>query len=205
MATFIGCQSRYAQCRGHCMMKPRCRWYIGNEEKLAPYRLKVILVENRRVNGKVKQETISVLGSIDAHLLPDFYADVNPVAADQMKAKGWTAMSLRERSAFWEGVNKRLGTLSNRLGPDRKRILNAVHKRVPWPMGAERNTLELLEAESDLALSDILFKQTRRSYQAMEEMVKHANERMAKEGMESVRLAKRIEETKKRIAALRSR
>ena len=28
-------------------------------EALAPYRLKVVLVENKRVNGKVKQETIA--------------------------------------------------------------------------------------------------------------------------------------------------
>ena len=53
-------------CRGHCHLKPRCRWRIGREEELAPYRLKVVLVDNKRVNGKVKQETIAVLGSIEA-------------------------------------------------------------------------------------------------------------------------------------------
>ena len=65
-ATAIGCRNPYYQCNNHCRMKPRCRWYIGKEEKLEPYRLKAILVENKRVNGKVKQETIAVLGSIDA-------------------------------------------------------------------------------------------------------------------------------------------
>ena len=59
---YIACRSPWngIPCRGHCRTKPRCRWRIGQEEVLAPYRLKVILVENKRVNGKVKQETIAV-------------------------------------------------------------------------------------------------------------------------------------------------
>ena len=52
-AARIACRNPWngISCRGHCHAKPRCRWRIGHDEQLAPYRLKVILVENKRING----------------------------------------------------------------------------------------------------------------------------------------------------------
>jgi len=140
------CQHRvYKQ----CPMKPRCRWRIGQEEQLAPYRLKVILVENKRVNGKVKQETIAVLGSIEGALLPEFWEGINRKRASKIKAEDWEIQCLRARIAFWEGANRRLKKLANRLGPDMKRLRIAAHERVPWPKEPERKKLELLEAKAD--------------------------------------------------------
>ena len=79
---------------------PRCRWRIGDDEQLAPYRLKVLLVENRRVNGKVKQETIAQLGSIDATWLPEFWGGIDQKAAAKLKTKNWEMHSIEWRIAF---------------------------------------------------------------------------------------------------------
>ena len=115
-----------------------------------PYRLKVILVENKRVNGKVKQETIAVLGSIDAMLLPEFWDGVDKKAVAKLKTEKWELYSLQARIAFWKIANPRLKRLANRLGPDIKRIRIAAHKRVPWPMEAGKRRLEILEAKERL-------------------------------------------------------
>ena len=149
---YIACRSPWngIPCRGHCREKPRCRWRIGREEELAPYRLKVILVENKRVNGKVKQETIAVLGSIEATLLPEFWEEISPERAGELKAEDWELRSLQRRTAFWEGANRRLKKLANRLGPDLKRIRIAAHSRVPYPMEAGKKRLEILEVKEDL-------------------------------------------------------
>ena len=138
-----------AACRDHCHMKPRCRWRIGQDEQLAPYRLKVILVENKRVNGKVRQETIAVLGSIDAVLLPEFWENIGQKTAAKLKAEDWELQSLRARTAFWKGANRRLKRLANRLGPETKRVRMKAHARVPWPKEPERKRLKLLEAKAD--------------------------------------------------------
>ncbi len=135
--------------RGHCRLKPRCRWQIGGEEALAPYRLKVVLVENKRVNGKVKQETIAVLGSIEATWLPEFWEGIDKEKAAKLKTDRWELYSLREHFAFWKIANSRLKKLANRLGPDAKRIRMAAHARVPYPMEAGKKRLELLEAKKD--------------------------------------------------------
>jgi hypothetical protein len=65
-------------------MRPRCRWRIGVEHgvELQPYRLLVSLIENRRVDGKVRQEHVASLGAIDGHLLPSFYAGIDPTTVN---------------------------------------------------------------------------------------------------------------------------
>ena len=166
-------------CRGHCHMKPRCRWRIGRDEQLTPYRLKVALVENRRVNGKVKQETIAVLGSIEATWLPEFWGDTEQKAAANLKAEDWELKSLRARMAFWETANYRLKLLANRLGPDLKRIRMTVHARVPWPMEPERKNLELLEAKADFDLARSQLEASGHIINTSKKLVKKAQETLA--------------------------
>ena len=133
-AAYIACQKPWGPaCRGACPRKPRCRWLVGHDEKLSPYRLKVLLVENSRVGGKVKQETIAMLGSIEGAWLPEFWDGLDDKTATKLKTEEWERISIRERVAFWETANYRLKKLANRLGPDAKRIRIAAHKRVPWP------------------------------------------------------------------------
>ena len=178
---YIACRSPWngIPCRGHCRVKPRCRWRIGREEELEPYRLKVILVENKRVNGKVKQETIAVLGSIEATWLPEFWEGIDQKAAAKFKAEDWELRSLQWRTAFWKGANHRLKQLANRLGPDMKRIRIVAHARVPYPMGPERKRLELLEAKADLDDAKSSIENAQRMVATGKKMVKHAQKDVA--------------------------
>jgi len=173
-------------CRGPCRyrnyscpMKPRCRWRIGRDEQLAPYRLKVILVENKRVNGKVKQETIAVLGSIEATSLPEFWEGLSQGRVDELKAEEWERRSITERTAFWKGANLRLKQLTNRLGPDLKRLRMATHSRVPWPMDSERKKLELLEAKADFDLARSMLEASKKIIPLNKKLVKKAQEDLA--------------------------
>ena len=179
-------------CRGHCHLKPRCRWRIGRKEALAPYRLKVVLVENRRVNGKVKQETIAVLGSIEATWLPEFWEGIDRKAAANLKAEDWELRSLRERTYFWEGANRRLKRLANRLGPNIKPIRMAAHARVPWPMEPEREKMELLEAKED-------FDRAKRSLESGQRMVE-TNKKLLKRAAESLATQEKLTQWEAREA-----
>jgi hypothetical protein len=132
---------------GHCRMRPRCRWAIAcnDNDHLEPYRIKVLLVENTRLDGKVKQEIVAALGTIDATWLQSFWA-VAP--GPELRAKNWELFSLQERTAFWQGVLARMGQIGdNRLRKDdRVAVRRAIHKVVPWVMESERKRLAVLEA-----------------------------------------------------------
>ena len=173
-AARIACRypGRWGACRGNCPAKPRCRWVIGKHFQLSPYRLKIMVVENRRINGKVKQETIAVLGSIDATWLPEFWEDT----PGDLKCEDWELYSLRARTAFWKNANHRLQQIANRLGPDTKRIRMAVHKRVPWPMEPERKRLELLEAKHEYDWARRNIEMSKEMIVSYEEGIKAAQE-----------------------------
>jgi hypothetical protein len=173
---FIACKYG-GRCGISCPLKPRCRWFIGEEDRLQPYRLKVVLVENRRVDGKVKQETVAVLGSIDAGWLADFWEGIDP----KLKCEDWELNSLRARTAFWEGANQRLKQLANRLGPDVKRIRIAAHKRVPYPKEPERKQLELLEAKHEFDFWDRQHKSSLSMIQSEKRAKKSLEENIARD------------------------
>jgi hypothetical protein len=69
-----------------CPEKPRCRWRSGLPDlELVPRRLLVSLIATWRVNGRVQQEHVADLGSIDAHMLPSFFAGVEPERANAIR------------------------------------------------------------------------------------------------------------------------
>ena len=123
----------------------RRHWFIADNkddaERLTPYRIKVTLVENTRVDGKVKQEIVAVLGSIDATWLESFWES----APDLARHQHWEILSLRARIVFWQSVLDRMGQIGdNRLRKDdRVAIRRAIHKVVPWVMEPEKKRLEL--------------------------------------------------------------
>jgi hypothetical protein len=129
-------------------------------------RLNVALAENRRVGGKVRQEHVAHLGAIDSRLLDVTQAPHIP---------NWELLSLRARVRFWDVANDRFGRLSNRLGPDLKRIRIAVHKRVPWPMEPERERLAGLEAGDDAEFWFRMYGQTNKMIEVNERLIEHAN------------------------------
>ena len=172
------CQHRTYQ---ECPVKPRCRWRIGVEHglKLVPYRLNVALAENKRADGKVRQEHIAQIGSIDASWLPEFWEGIDPALAAKIKGESWEMNSLRARTAFWKDANHRLKQLANRLGPDMKRIRIAAHARVPYPMEPERKKLELLEAKEDFDLARSQLEASKKIIPISKKLVKKAQENLA--------------------------
>jgi hypothetical protein len=136
--TALACQDRCKKRRDlKCPIKPRCRWRIGSA---APYRLQVSIVENRRIEGRVYQEVIAELGSIDGYLLPEFWQE------ESLKADNWYQRSVFARIAFWNIAKPRLDHLANRLDP--KTMCMAIHARIPWPKQNER---DLADARADFA------------------------------------------------------
>src|SRR4051794_12375619 len=99
------------------------------------WRLKVYVVENTRRDGKVVQETVAYLGSVDTRALT--------ANGDERRE----LLSVRERVAFWEAANPKLKNLVNRLGGEAgvNRLRMAVRARVPWPMEAERERMRMLD------------------------------------------------------------
>src|SRR6516164_7516010 len=105
------CRSRYRSRVGRCPRKPRCRWRIGMlqlPDGLVPYRLKVSIIENRRVDGKVRQEHVADLGTIDGHMLPEFWAGLDSSKIVEIQWENWSDHSVYARIAFWETAKPRL-------------------------------------------------------------------------------------------------
>ena len=173
----------YCQHRAYmeCPVKPRCRWRIGVDHglRLVPYRLNVALAENKRDDGKVRQEHIAQLGSIEAAWLPEFWEGIDPALAAKIKGKDWKLNSLRARTAFWKGANHRLKQLANRLGPDLKRLRIAAHARVPYPKEPERKKLELLEAKADFDQAKSNIESAQRMVETGKKMVEKAQRGVA--------------------------
>lgn len=124
------------------------------------HRLKVYIVENVRRDGRVVQETIAYLGSIDAGYLNG----------------GDERLSIAARIAFWEAANPRLKTLANRLGDDAKRLRMAVHARIPWPMAPERARRALLEAEHEAEMWHRMYGSTSKIIEGHERIIAHSTE-----------------------------
>ncbi len=123
---------------------------IGDKGHLELYRLKVEVLANSRVNGKIKQEVVASLGSIDALWLESFWM---AAPAPEWRPVNWELWSLTNRTAFWQAVLGRMARVGdNRLSKDdRVAIRRAMHKVVPWVMEPERKRLAVLEAQRTYA------------------------------------------------------
>jgi hypothetical protein len=95
------------------------------------HRLQTSLIENRRVDGKVRHEHIASLGSIT----------LSPSVAD--------------RITFWQRLHGRLAKLSNRVTTeDQSKVLGAVHAKVPMVTADEQRALQLENAKADAQFWD---------------------------------------------------
>src|SRR5512132_1014409 len=124
-------------------------------------------VENHRVDGKVKQEHIATLGAINAWLIPEFWASLEEATITTLRTDEWELFSVRARRNFWETAKPRLERLANRIG-DIKPTRMAIHRRIPWPMEAER---ERVEAEHDLRFWQGFYKNSTKSIEDNEKLI----------------------------------
>jgi hypothetical protein len=89
-------------------------------------RLRLSIVETRRIDGKFRHEYLASLGSIE------------------------TPPSIAARVAFWRRLHERLAKLSNRLdGEKQGLIMGAVHERIPMAAIEEQRALALDNATAD--------------------------------------------------------
>jgi hypothetical protein len=85
--------------------------------------IQVSIAVTSRVNGKVKQEHVAALGSVEVPL------------------------TVRGRLDFWKGLHERLARLSNRV--DAATVLGKVHDRIPMVTPEEQRELQLENAKED--------------------------------------------------------
>jgi hypothetical protein len=154
------------------------RWTISRADiRLQPYRIKVTLVENTRSNGKVKQETVAVLGSIDATWLESFWQRMPDPA---LRRQDWEFHSLLTRTEFWQDVLERMNQIGgNRLSKEERiAIRRAIHKVVPWVMEAEKKRLELLDERRGFETMRLCHSGAERDIARDEETVRAIAERL---------------------------
>jgi hypothetical protein len=137
--------------------------------KAGEWLLKIYIAQTARRGGKVVQETIAYLGSIDTRHLG--------MSPDDNRERA----SIRARIRFWEAANPKLRTLVNRLGGDDevKRLRMAIHTRIPWPMQPERERLGVLDALSEAGMWHRLYEQTQKMIEGEDRQIASAIERKA--------------------------
>jgi hypothetical protein len=97
----------------------------------ASNRVSVSIVHSQRDGGRLKHDHIAVLGSVE---MPPSVAD---------------------RIAFWQRVNERLATLSNRIDATAQaKIRGAIHQRIPMPTTDGRRALQRENFEAEERLWD---------------------------------------------------
>jgi hypothetical protein len=165
------------------------RWFIayGDNQYLDPYRIKVDIVANSRVNGKVKQEIIATLGTIDATWLESFWVGTPP----ELRIEKWELRSLQNRTAFWDGVLHRMSQIGdNRLSKDeRKATRQSIHKVVPWVMEPERKRLALLEAQANYDELKHMHEWSEQSIARLNHTIKTATEQLKEDQARSAEFA----------------
>lgn len=147
--------------------------------KAGEWRLKIYLVANTRRDGKVVQETVAYLGSIDSRHLG--------LAPDDHRERA----SIVARQRFWEAANPKLKALANRAGGEEavKRLRMAIHARIPWPMQPERSRLEALEALAEAGRWRGLYEFTKGKIERNEKWIERGvkeNEALRKEAMKQI-------------------
>ena len=180
------------------------RWVIGPKGpglELVPYRIKVMLVENTRVEGKVKQEIIAVLGSMNATWLESFW---EPMPDPALRHEQWEYFSLSKRAAFWDGVLARMSEIGdNRLNKDdRVAVRRAIHKVVPWVMEPERKRLELLEAQKVYQSCRDMHEWAESHVALDQEMIKRHTELLKESQANSAEYAQKVLQAGMQIAKL---
>jgi hypothetical protein len=89
-------------------------------------RLQVSLLETRRIDGKVRNEHVASLGSVE---MPQ---------------------TIETRIVFWQRLHERLAKLSNRLDATMQgKIFTDIHGRIPMVTPDEQREVQLRNAESD--------------------------------------------------------
>ena len=122
-------------------------------------RLKAILCESVRVDGKPKQRHIAFLGTIEESWLPQFFHLVGPEEAERMKVEGWYRRGLEARHWFWWRVTRKLDALDNRIPQEeRTKLEAAIASVIPRPSQGESLAVERHALTEGRSIAAILKK-----------------------------------------------
>ena len=112
-------------------------------------RLKAVLCESTRIDGKPRQQHIAFLGSIGESMLPSFFEGIPTDEANKMKFARWEERSLSRCHWFWEHTLKKLDKLDNRIPKEeRQKIEASIARLIPRPTPAESVEVEKRAAEA---------------------------------------------------------
>ena len=96
-------------------------------------RLQASLIQSRRVGGKVRQEHVAMLGTVD----------VPP--------------SVAERFVFWQRLHKRMARLGNRTdAATQAKLFGDIHARIPMVTPDDLRALQLANAKADAQVWDAI-------------------------------------------------
>jgi hypothetical protein len=148
----------------------------------------VSLIENRRVDGRTRQEHIADLGAIDGHWLPAFFNGVAPEHANAARIDNmqWFRRSIAARLDFWTALEERFTRLSNRLtADDVAKIRTSIHARIPRP--SDREVIELKVVQE---------------FEGWDELKKASQALIARSRAEIAKLQGRIDDERGMISAI---
>ena len=122
-------------------------------------RLKAVLCESVRVEGKPKQRHVAFLGTIEESWLPRFFDEVDVEEAERMKVAGWYRRGVEARHWFWWRVSRKLDALDNRLlRGEREKLEAALAKVIPRPTQSESLAVERHAIAEQRSLAALLRK-----------------------------------------------
>jgi hypothetical protein len=155
------------------------------------------------MNGKVRQEHVADLGSIEGILLPSFYAGIAQDIADKVRTEVWARDSARSRIAFWQRLNERLARLSNRIDAKADAaIRGAVHAVVPMPTANEIASLEIWRHEDEIDFWIGLQRFKERQTESYRKLATQAQEQIIALGEDAAGAGRHVAEHRAEIARL---
>ncbi len=165
-----------------CMSDPRIvmplRMFVRFRQQ--GRRLQPSLMQTRRVAGKVRNEHVASLGSVDADV------------------------SVRERLAYWAKLPDRLARLGNRVSPDdHAKIFAAVHARIPMVTPDEQRAIQEENAKDDERFWDTMRDMNAASVEEHKVLIARAEANVADHARNAAEAAKKANAAKDHLDRLR--
>jgi hypothetical protein len=136
-------------------------------------------MHTRRVAGKIQNEHIAGLGTVDADV------------------------SVRERIAFWTELPGRLARLANRVGPDdHPKIYSALHARIPMVTPDEQRTVQEENAKDGERFWGAIRNLNASSAEEHKGLIARAERKIAEQTASAAKAAERANEAKERLERL---
>jgi len=143
-------------------------------------RLQPSLMQTRRVSGKICNEHIASLGSVDADV------------------------SVRERLVFWAKLPERLARLGNRVGSDdHAKIYGALHARIPMVTPDEQRAIQEENAKDDERFWDTLRDLNASSIEDRKALIAKAEAENAEQARQVAQAAEKAEAARSRLEKIR--